>query len=304
MNSDFLLKNFLSGLIIFLVLTTMPYAFGQITLGEPALVKDMEVTIKEDGMVHVVHTIQRSGDTVTFSSVKGDVSNISVVDVEGNEIQHATTGGDSMGIMIFPSRNDVLVEYDLDNALVMNKGMWKMEFLYLETVVFNLPKNLEIIFVNDTPVVLDEKKSFRCHGCQMILEYSFDEPVITQKVNWQSQEFELIIKSFGEINSFNFSQPTKSISFDFDGENQYVTLIIPLDLLWNPYEVFLDDKKILKHEFFQNETHAWLNVKPEASGTLTIIGTSVVPEFSAFAPLFLGLAIVLVFQFKNKIIHR
>ena len=123
---------------------------------------------------------------------------------------------------------------------------------------------------------------------------------IYQNIKWEDKEFLVEIRSYSKINDFTFDQPTKSISFDLMDENQYVTLIIPLELLWNPYQVFLDDQKILKHENFQNETHAWLNVKPPTSGTITIVGTSVIPEFSLFTPLVLGLVIVIVFRFKNK----
>jgi len=300
MNSD-PLKNFLYISIIFVTVMSMPLAFGQITLGEPALVTDVQVNITKEGQVHVIHELKGSSKTVTFSSIKGDVSNLKAIDVDGNEVQHATTGGESIGIMVFPSRNDVLVEYDLENVLFLNNGMWKMDFRYLQTVVFNLPEDLEMIFVNDIPVLLDETSSIRCHGCQMTLEYSFNEPVITEKIKWEDQNFELKIQSFGEIDSFNFSQPTKSFSFDFIGEDQFLTLVIPVSFLGDPYEVFLEDKKLFKHEFFQNETHAWLNVRPNASGTVTVIGASVVPEFPLFAPLFIGLAAVIIMQFKNKI---
>ena len=82
--------------------------------------------------------------------------------------------------------------------------------------------------------------------------------------------------------------------------NQLVTLAIPLELLWNPYEVFVDDKKILKHEFLTNETHVWLNIRPETAGHVEIIGTSVIPEFPILPPLALGIAMLLFIQFRNK----
>ena len=113
MISGSLLKNFLSGLIILLVLTSIPFAFGQINLGQPALVKDVMVTIKENGEVNVVHEIKGSSKTVSFSAVKGELSNLKVNDVDGNEVQHGTMGGDPLGIMLFPSQNDVLNYYIL-----------------------------------------------------------------------------------------------------------------------------------------------------------------------------------------------
>jgi len=80
-----------------------------------------------------------------------------------------------------------------------------------------------------------------------------------------------------------------------------ITLIIPLELLWSPYDVYLNEEKILKHEFFSNETHSWLNFRPENSGSIEIIGTTVVPEFPILAPLFVGIAIVVALQLKNRL---
>jgi hypothetical protein len=91
------------------------------------------------------------------------------------------------------------------------------------------------------------------------------------------------------------------MSFNVNGDKQLITLIIPLELLWNPYEVYLDDQKILKHEFFSNSTHVWLNIRPENSGTIRIIGTSVVPEFPLFVPFFIGISAVILLQLRNKL---
>ncbi|MFQ5573318.1 MAG: hypothetical protein ACE5EJ_03605, partial [Nitrosopumilaceae archaeon] len=109
------------------------------------------------------------------------------------------------------------------------------------------------------------------------------------------------IRTLDEINSFNFDQPTRSLSFETTQEVRLITLIIPLELLWNPYEVYLDDEKILKHEFYQNDTHVWLNIKPKTAGTIDIIGISAIPEFSILLPLVLGIAMVVGFSTKNKI---
>ena len=41
------------------------------------------------------------------------------------------------------------------------------------------------------------------------------------------------------------NQPAKKISFKINDSNQFVTTVIPLELLWGPYAVFLDDEKIV-----------------------------------------------------------
>ena len=77
-------------------------------------------------------------------------------------------------------------------------------------------------------------------------------------------------------------------------------IIIPLELLWEPYSVFLDDDKILKHEIINNGTHVWLSMKPETSGEITIIGTTVIPEFPIIAPLAVGFLMILVVPLMKK----
>ncbi|MEK6965957.1 MAG: hypothetical protein AABW62_00815, partial [Thermoproteota archaeon] len=159
----------------------------------------------------------------------------------------------------------------------------------------------------------NDAKGIRCHGCQMILEYIINEPVITQEVKWQDRAFNVEIRTLAEITSFNFDQPTKTISFDVKNDHQFVTLLIPLELLWNPYQVYLDqepygvfadEEKVFKHEYAVDETHVQLNIRPETAGTIRIIGTSVVPEFPLFVPLVLGMSMVMVLVFRKSLAAR
>jgi len=138
-----------------------------------------------------------------------------------------------------------------------------------------------------------------CHGCQMMLEFLIKEPINVNEIKWEDRKFPVIIRTVDEISSFNFDQPSKKLSFEVSKGNRFITMIIPLELLWNPFEVFFNGEKILKHEFLQNNTHVWLNVKPESPGTIEVIGTSVIPEFPMMLPLVLGIAIVLGFQIKK-----
>ncbi|MBI4130998.1 MAG: hypothetical protein HY476_00720, partial [Nitrosarchaeum sp.] len=128
------------------------------------------------------------------------------------------------------------------------------------------------------PVYLDEKKGIACHGCQMILEYSIDEPKILKNIEFDKKEFLIEIRTFTEINQFNFDQTTKSISFDVNGEKQFVTAIIPLELLPTPHNVYMGDEKIFFHEYNNNGTHVWLNIRPDNSGNVSIIGATVISD--------------------------
>ena len=291
-------------------------SFAQISLGIPATQERVGVTIGEDGKVHVVHKIQSNTKAQQLNLIEGTVSNLKVTDEKNNDIEFAKVGVEKIsGVSIFPSKKSVFVSYDLADVLVLKNGVWTWKFFYSEETIFLFPKSVDLIFINNTPVNLgyNHAKGIRCHGCQMALEYILNEPVITQDIKWQDRDFDIKIRTLAEIDSFNFDQPTKTISFDVKDDHQFVTLLIPLELLWNPYQVYLDkdpvgvlkdEEKILKHEYLVNDTYVQLNIRPETGGHIQIIGTSVVPEFPLFVPLVLGMSMTMVLVFRKSLATR
>lgn len=298
------MKIFFS-LIALVLFSSIPLVSAQISIGSPAEQKLVKITIDQQGKVHVLHEIRDSNKPVQMNTIKGTLSNLKVIDIKGNDVEYGTTGlGNTTGITIFSSKNTVVIEYDLDDVLFLKNGMWTWDFLYLQTTTFILPKGLDLVYVNSIPVMLQDAKGITCHGCDAIIEYVLDQPTSTNQVQWEDSKFNVGIRSLTDVSSLNFDQTTKSFSFDVKEDNQLITVIIPLELLWSPYEVYLNDQKILKHEFFSNQTHAWLNIRPETSGTIKIIGTTVVPEFPVISPLFIGIAIIIGLQLKNRINPR
>ena len=71
-------------------------------------------------------------------------------------------------------------------------------------------------------------------------------------------------------------------------------------MLWKPYSIFLDEERIMYHEIINNGTHVWLSMKPETSGGISIIGTTVIPEFPIIAPLAVGFLMILVVPLVRK----
>lgn len=297
-----ILKKIFGTIIILFLLSSIPLVAGQLSIGEPAFQKLVKITLGNQGEVHVLHEIKESREVIQVNVIEGTLSNLKVQDEDGNEVEYATTGLESItGITIFSSEEDVIIEYDLDDVLFFKDGIWTWDLLYLESTTIIFPEGVDLVFINERPVLLQDAKGITCHGCQALIEYVIDEPTKLEKIQWEGNNFEIGIRTVSEISSLNFDQPTKSISFNVNEDNQLVTLIIPLELLWSPYEVFSDDQKLFKHEFFSNATHAWLNIRPESSGSIQIIGTTVIPEFPVLAPLFLGIAAVIALQLKNKI---
>ncbi len=262
--------------------------------------KMVQVTIDSEGKVSVVHQIRNSNVPTQLNFVDGTIYNLMFIDEFGMQEQIDVFDG-MKGMPILPDQGEFFVKYDLDDALVLKDGFWTLDFRYLEKTEFILPKEVNLLFVNDRPVLLDGKSGLTCHGCQMILEYSFTEPEKIHQVNWEDREFVVEMKTFAEIDNFDFDQPAKKISFDVVDENRYVTTTIPLELLWGPYIVLQNDEKISFYEISNDGTHVSLNIKAKTSGEISIIGTTVVPEFPIIAPLAMGFLMLILLPFLRKV---
>ena len=294
------MKTKIFGLLVILsLIVVIPMADAQISIGQKAIQKSVEVTINLEGEVHVKHIVHKSNLPTDLELIYGTVSNVSVTNEEGNEVLFSISDDDRM-LLVQPSSEESIIEYDLEHALIQTNGVWTWSFRYLETTSFYFPDEAKLIFSNERPVYLDEKKGISCHGCQMVLEYSINEPKIFENVTWEDEEFVVEIQGYSNISNFVFEQPTKSITFDISKENQFVTTIIPLELLWKPYSVFLNNEKVFFHEYINNGTHVWLSMKPETVGEVSIIGTTVIPEFPIIAPLAIGFLMILALPFTRK----
>ena len=286
-------------LVTLLMISIIPVADAQISIGEKAIQKSVEVIINSVGDVHVKHVIRSSNVPTQVELIFGTVSNLLLTN-EQEEEKQLTMIGDKSGVLILPSGENSIIEYDLDQVLNQKDNVWTWDFTYLELTSFIFPKEVDLIFVNENPVILGEEKGIACHGCQMVLEYSINEPKNFKNVKWEDKEFVVEIRSHSNIDNFIFDQPTKSIIFDVSKENRFITTVIPLELLWEPYVVFLDDEKIHQNKFNNNGTHVWLNIKPETTGEITIIGTTVIPEFPIIAPLAIGFLMILTVPLMRK----
>ncbi len=253
-------------------------AFAQeIQFGDPAT-QELSLKISENGDVHVIHEIQSSRNTQQVEFLSPDFENFTIINDEGDEPEYAESGGEKPGIVLFPTRDDVTMEYDVKGIIQNKGGLWTWDFVYLANSSFFLPDGVRLFYVNDSLVDLKDQEGFRCHGCQVMLQYELEPTIITKTIQWEDKKFDVKIITQQDI-SLKLDQPNKKLSFEVDEANQFVTLIIPQDLLWSPYEVLLNDKPIKKQERMGEDNLVWLHLKPNETGTIEIIGVSVVPEF-------------------------
>ena len=286
-------------LIILSIIFIIPVADAQLSIGAKAVQKSVEVIINSNGEIHVKHVIISSNLPSQVDLIEGTVSNLVVTNEQGKEKEFIIVG-DKNGVMIFSSQRNSIIEYNLDNVLSQKDNLWTWDFSYLETTSFIMPKEVDLVFVSGTPVFLGEKNGIACHVCQLVLEYPINELKNINQVSWKDKELLVETRTSSEIENFDFNQPAKKISFKVNDNNQFVTIIIPLELLWEPYSVFLNDDEILKREIMNNGTHVWLNIRPETSGEITIIGATVIPEFPIIAPLAIGFLMILVVPLMKK----
>ena len=261
----------------------------------------VEVTFDKQGTAHVRHVIAPSEFQTELVLMIGDVSNISVTDQAGRP-QFVISDGSSVTIM--PSNSHSIVTYNLMDIATLSNGMWTIDFRYPATTTFLFPEEVDLVFINDGPLYFENSEGFNCHGCQMNLKYASDEPKNLTPVSWEGQEFLVEVRTFAEIEDFEFDQPMKEIRFSSDWDGRFVTVVIPQELLWGPYAVFLDDGKIPFHDYINNGTHVWISMQPDVSGMVTVVGTTVVPEFAAVVPLAAGLLAVMAVSRIRRITLR
>lgn len=268
--------------IILLFIIVIPTVYAQVSIGEEAKQKTVDVIINESNQIHVKHVVIASNSPKQIQLIDGTITNLKVMDVEGNEKQFGSIG-DNDGIIIFPSQKNIVVEYDLEDVLFLKNNVWTLDFRYLQTTNFMFPKEVELVYANNKPVHLGEKNGIACHGCQMTLEYSINEPKILKNIKYNNNEFFIEIRTFAEISEFNFNQLTKGISFHVNGEKQFVTTIVPLKILPESYYVLVDNEKIMYHGYINNGTHVWINIRSDASGTVSIIDAENINEENPIA---------------------
>jgi hypothetical protein len=298
------MNKIILGIILGVLFSSVGTVFAQqATIGNPAT-QVIKITISEDGSAHVIHVVEPSIQPQQVTVIQNNFTNLQIKDESGYVPQYGEVSGNVKSFMLFPTDKKTLIEYDLKNIVKLEGGMWRWDYLYLADTKFYLPEDANLIFVNGTPINLTDKKGVNCHGCQVKLEYELGQTEIVRQVQWQDKKFDVRIITLADISSFKFDQPNKKITFDVTDENKYITLIIPLELLWNPYQVLLNGNATLDNEFYSDGKTMWLGIKPDKAGTVEIIGVSAVPEFPLVSLLIFGSAMAVVARYRNKLSLR
>jgi len=296
----------ISAILIFGLIAVIPTVYGQLTIGSEAKQESIELKIDLEGKIGVKHIVKASNMPSTVHLFQGEISNLVVTNEINEEIEtgFATDAKGNISIMIFPSDQNTVLEYDLEN-MILDDNLFKTEISYKEKFAVYFDESIELIFVNNNVIFLDNKKGIAVNGGgDTKIEFYANESKIIEKVTWEENEFDVKIITDSEIQSFSFNQPEKSISFQVNDENKFVTITMSEELLGGPYVILLNDEQIKYTKFIREENNISLNFKPESTGLITIIGTTVIPEFSMFIPLIMGFMIILMVPLMRKFTLR
>ena len=295
-------QKIISAIIIFGLLAVIPTVYGQLSLGSEAKQESVEVKINPDGEIKVKHIVSSSSMPGSVSLLIGEISNLIITNELGEEINSgvANDGLGNESILVLPSKQNTVIEYNLEN-MKLNDNLFSREISYPQKLSVIFDESINLIFVNNNIIFLDDKKGISINGGgNLKIEFYSNESKIIEKAIWEENEFDIEIITDSEIKDFNFDQPEKSISFQVNDENKFVTITMSEELLGGPYVTLLDDEKIKYTQFVRDEGIVSLNLKPETTGQVTIIGTTVIPEFSMFIPLIMGFIIILTVPAMRK----
>ena len=295
-------QKIISTIIIFTLISIIPTSYGQLTIGSEAKQELIEVKINTNGEISVKHIVSSSNMPSSLPLFTGEISNLIITNELGEEIDSgiADDGFGNESVFILPSNQLTIVEYNLENAN-LNDNLFTTEISYPQRFSVIFDESINLIFLNNNTIFFDGKKGIAINGGgEAKIEFYSNESKIIEKVTWEENEFNVEIISDAEIQSFNFNQPDKSISFQINDENKFVTITMSEELLGGPYVTLLNDEKIIHAKFIRDGGIVSLNLKPETPGQVTIIGTTVIPEFSMFIPLIMGFMIILTIPLMKK----
>jgi predicted DNA binding CopG/RHH family protein len=295
-------KKILSIIAIFTLILVIPTANAQLTIGSEVKQELIEVKINDKGEVDVKHIVKASNMPGTAHLFSGTISNLVVTNEMGEEKQSgiANDGLGNQSVFVLPSKENSIIKYNLEN-IILKDNLFTTQISYAEKFSIVFDDQIEMIFVNNNVIFLENKKGVSVNGGgEMNVEFYSNSPKMIKEVQWEENKFDVEIITDSKIENFNFDQTSKSISFEVNEENKYVTISMSEELLGGPYVTLLHDEKIKYTKFVRDDGIVSLNLKPETTGQVTIIGTTVIPEFSMFIPLIMGFLIILTVPAMRK----
>jgi len=219
----------------------------------------------------------------------GAHSNLTVTDEDGDRLNfsHDKETFEKSKFIILNQKlgnYDLIVEYDLDDFMKLENGLWKKDISFPFDVLVMVDDEIELIFANSRPIDVSDAKGINCMGCFMSLEYFGDDKIIKKEILFNEQQYEIDVLSNRQVSEFKFfGGGSEILNFDVSENDQLFVLKIPFELFLNPFEIYLTEKddmdlnqvdKIRKTEFSQDETHVSVSFRTNSEGTVSVLGAT------------------------------
>ena len=283
-------------------LIAVPVANAQ--FGAPAYQKSTHLIIDELNNIEAKHVIGFSNDPVMVNLFEGAITeSITVTNEDGKELEFAIVGMSDYGsVTIFKATENTIIKYNLKNMFWQSDNLLTLNIGYPKTFGILFSEKTDQIFLNNQIIQLGDKKGISINGGGYVnVDYYSKNLKHIEEVIWEENKFDVGIITDSEIDKFNFDQESKSISFQVNEKNKFVTISMEEELLGGPYVILLNDEQVTYTKYPSKENHISLSMKPESSGEIIIIGTTVIPEFSMFLPLIMGFLIILTLPLMRKV---
>jgi hypothetical protein len=260
--------------LVLALVTVIPTASAQLSLGAEANQKLIEVELNKSEIVNVKQVIAASNIPVSVSLFDGVIPESLVLTNENGdekEFALANDGKGNVSVTIFPSKSDIIIKYYLEDISTVYENLWTVRIGYSETFSILFSEEIDLFFLNNNIINLVNEKGITANGGGNALIQYYDKiPKITEEVRWMENEFNVEIISNSEIDEFNFDQASKSISFQVNEKNKFVTVTMEEKLLGVPYVILLNDEKIKYTKSVSKENYVSLSMKPQAVGEIMI----------------------------------
>jgi len=266
-------KIVFSSLVIF-ALIALPVANAQ--FGEPAYQKLTQLIIDESENIQAKHVIGFSKSPVSVNLFEGAITDsITVINENKKELEFGIVGiGDYGSITIFSPEENTIVKYNLENMFRQSENLLTLNIGYPQPFSILFSEKTELIFLNNNIIQLGDKKGISINsGGYVNIDYYSEIPKHIEKVSWEENKFDVEIITDSEIDKFNFDQESKSISFQINEKNKFVTVTIEEELLGVPYTILLNDEKIKYTKSVSKENYVSLSMKPKVVGEIVISGS-------------------------------
>ena len=261
--------------LMVLALAVIPIADAQ--FGTPAYQKLTQLTIDESENIQAKHVTGVSNSPVSVNLFEGAITDsITVTNEEGKELEFGITNMTDYGaVTIFSPHQSAIVKYDLKNMFREVDNLLTLNIGYPKKFSILFSEKTELIFLNDQIIQLGGKKGISINnGGYANVEYYSKIPKYMEEVSWKENKFDVEIITDSAIEKFNFDQESKSITFQINEKNKFVTVTMEEELLSGPYIILLNDEKIKYNKSMSKENYVSLSIKPQAVGEIIITNSA------------------------------